>query len=157
MNDTSNASDDTIISPDGVHDCVWAFTLRPPRVNSANRIEITSFINRLQNMNEQPLQANVPIRWSLQVVAGPDQNHRTIRVRWENRIYERYTVLLERFRRDQDISTEQPDNIDEARLPAADPGLIFDTPGRVSQTHCVQTTGYRYVSTTQRFVGLLLT
>lgn len=70
-----------------------------------------------------------------------------VQIRWENRLYTSYTVLLERFRRDAPPSQGgQPDNIDEAILPAANPGVIFDSYGSVTQTHCVDTNRYRYVS-----------
>ncbi|KAI0574421.1 hypothetical protein Alg215_08593, partial [Pyrenophora tritici-repentis] len=38
----------------------------------------------------------------------------------------------------------QPDNIDEAILPAAQPNPFGASPGSVVQTHCVDTNRYRY-------------
>ncbi|KAI1665771.1 hypothetical protein Ptr902_13097 [Pyrenophora tritici-repentis] len=132
----------------GVHDCIWAFAVRPPRVNSGSRLEITSFIARDQRMADLVIQANVPIRATVQ--ATPSQagaNQHNVVISWTNNLFDGYTVLFERFLRtappDPSIN-RQPDNIDEAILPAAQPNPFGASPGSVVQTHCVDTNRYRY-------------
>lgn len=137
-----------MLAPRGVHDCIWNFARRPPRVNSGDRIEITSFISRDRSMFQIPIQAGVPIFAHLTVTPfanAPGQH--AVLVRWENRLPQAYTVLFERFRRDNPPNGDsQPDNIDEAVVPAMEPNPVGETYGTVDQTQCADTNIYRYVS-----------
>ena len=98
------------------------FTLRPPNYNTRGRIDITSTVNGGSTRRDITF-PNVAITADVTSTAIESvPSHHFIAIDWTNNLFQRYTVVVERFGSGQNIDTDQPEASFEVGLDAGECG-----------------------------------